>query len=77
MEMMTNNTETNQIRIKQFSNGNVTVEGFPYNPGEAYEILLLALKAMTDFFTNAALDGRLKRDSKIVVPHMNDIINYN
>jgi len=67
----------NLITIREFSNGNVTVEGFPMNVGDALEIMLLGIKAITDFFINAAMDGKLKRGSNIIAPSVNDIAKLN
>jgi len=68
---------TTKITINEFSNGNVTVDGFPMNAGEALEIMLLGIKAITDFFINAAMDGKLKRGSNIIAPSVNDIVRLN
>ena len=68
---------TTKITINEFSNGNVNIDGFPMNAGKALEIMLLGIKAITDFFINAAIDGKLKRDSKIVTPSMSDIARLN
>jgi len=68
---------TNVLTIKEFSDGNVTVEGFPLNVGQALEIMLLGIKAITDFFINAAIDGKLERESKIIAPDLSDIIKLN
>jgi len=67
----------NLLTIREFSNGNVTVEGFPMNVGDALEIMLLGIKAITDFFINAAMDGKLKRGSNIIAPSVNDIAKLN
>ena len=56
------------MTVTRFENGNVNVNGFPSNIGEALEMLLLAIKAVTDFFINAAIDGKLKREEKFVAP---------
>ena len=64
-----------EMTVTSFENGNVSVRGFPLNIGEALEMLLLAIKAVTEFFINAAIDGKLKREAKFVVSSQ-DKVNY-
>ena len=66
-----------QMTITHFENGNTSVNGFPLNAGEAIEMLALAIKAITDYFINAAIDGKIKREEKIIAPNLNDIIKLN
>ena len=66
-----------QMTVTSFEGGNVRVKGFPLNISEALEMLLLAIKAVTDFFINAAIDGKLKREEKFVAPSSSKPNNLN
>jgi len=69
---------TDEVTIMSYSNGNVAVNNFPANPARALEIMLLGIKAITEYFIDAAIDGKIMRDPKVIaVSHASSISRLN